>query len=97
MKYLKRKDNSKRNSYKKNESKLNKLKSISKNLDINKRLFIQLDNINYLRKNSKVRIKNRCILTARGKGIHKDFKLSRIKLRDYASNGLLSGVKKSSW
>jgi|TARA_B110000967_G_scaffold146652_1_gene150122 ribosomal protein S14 len=42
-------------------------------------------------------LKNRCILTARSKGICTDFKLSRIKTRELASNGLINGLKKVSW
>lgn len=42
-------------------------------------------------------LKNRCILTARSKGICSDFKLSRIKVRELASNGLINGLKKVSW
>jgi len=41
--------------------------------------------------------KNRCILTARAKGIHSDFKLSRIKVRELGLNGLINGLKKVSW
>lgn len=43
------------------------------------------------------RIRNRCIVTGRGRGIYSKYKLSRIKLREYSLNGLLPGVKKSSW
>ena len=42
-------------------------------------------------------IKNRCILTGRPKGICSDFKLSRIKTRELALNGLINGLKKISW
>ena len=42
-------------------------------------------------------IKNRCILTARSKGICSDFKLSRIKTRELGSNCLINGLKKVSW
>jgi len=41
--------------------------------------------------------KNRCILTARAKGICSDFKLSRIKTRELGLNGLINGLKKVSW
>jgi len=43
------------------------------------------------------RIKNRCVLTARAKGICSDFKLSRIKTRELGLNGLINGLKKVSW
>ena len=43
------------------------------------------------------RIRNRCVLTGRGRSIYRDFRLSRMQLRHMASFGLLMGVKKSSW
>jgi len=46
---------------------------------------------------SKVQTKNRCILTNRGRGVYKKFRISRIKLRQLANLGLLAGVTKSSW
>lgn len=46
---------------------------------------------------SDIQIKNRCILTARSKGICSDFRLSRIKIRDLGLNGLINGFKKVSW
>lgn len=49
------------------------------------------------RNSSKVRIKNRCILTGRGHSVLRISKLSRIKFRELASQGLLMGVTKSSW
>ena len=49
------------------------------------------------RNSSKVRIKNRCILTGRTHSVLRICKLSRIKFRELASQGLLMGIKKSSW
>lgn len=46
---------------------------------------------------SQVRIKNRCILTSRSRSINSKLKLSRITFRKLASEGLLLGIKKSSW
>jgi small subunit ribosomal protein S14 len=45
---------------------------------------------------SYIRIKNRCILTGRSHGIHRLFKISRIKLRELGSHGVISGLTKSS-
>ena len=44
-----------------------------------------------------IQVKNRCVLTARSKGICSDFRLSRIKTRELGSNGLINGFKKVSW
>jgi small subunit ribosomal protein S14 len=46
---------------------------------------------------SKTRAKNRCIMTNRGKAIHRHFKISRIILRQLGLSGDISGLKKSSW
>lgn len=46
---------------------------------------------------SKVRIRNRCQLTGRSRGVYQKFMLSRIKFREYAHAGLIPGVTKSSW
>lgn len=49
------------------------------------------------RHSSLSRIKNRCLLTNRGRSVHPSFGLSRIKLRDFSSQGKLIGLRKSSW
>ena len=49
------------------------------------------------RNGAKVRVHNRCELTGRSKAYYRRFKLSRIMLRQLASEGLLPGVTKSSW
>jgi len=46
---------------------------------------------------SKVRLRNRCALTGRGRGYIRMFGVSRIKFRDLASDGKIPGVTKSSW
>nr|YP_009004114.1 ribosomal protein S14 [Tsukubamonas globosa]BAO51956.1 ribosomal protein S14 [Tsukubamonas globosa] len=47
------------------------------------------------RNSSIARVRNRCILTGRGNGVLTFFRLSRIKFRELASFGLLSGIKKA--
>ena len=49
------------------------------------------------RNSSHVRLHNRCMITGRPKGFYRDFGLSRHVLREMAHQGLLPGVKKSSW
>jgi small subunit ribosomal protein S14 len=49
------------------------------------------------RNSSAVRQHNRCELTGRPRGVYRKFRLSRIKLRELASAGLIPGVIKSSW
>lgn len=46
---------------------------------------------------SPVRLRNRCELTGRPRGYYRKFRLSRVALRELASEGKLPGVTKSSW
>lgn len=49
------------------------------------------------RNSSPVRIRNRCVVTGRGRGVSRHFKISRITLRELVSRGMVPGVQKSSW
>ncbi len=49
------------------------------------------------RNSAKIRIRNRCVLTGRPRGYHRDVGLSRIALRQLASFGKIPGMIKSSW
>jgi small subunit ribosomal protein S14 len=49
------------------------------------------------RNGSRVRVKLRCKLTGRPRANYRKFELSRIMLRDLASNGQIPGMVKSSW
>lgn len=43
------------------------------------------------------RVRNRCEISGRPRGYYRKFRMSRIALRDLASDGLIPGVVKSSW
>lgn len=49
------------------------------------------------RNSSKVRVHNRCALTGRSRGYYRKLKMSRIKLRELANEGMIPGMVKSSW
>lgn len=49
------------------------------------------------RDSSPVRVRNRCALTGRPRGVFRRFGVSRTKLREMAMNGEIPGVTKSSW
>lgn len=49
------------------------------------------------RNSSKTRVRNRCRVTGRPRGYYRKFQMSRIALRDLASNAMIPGVTKSSW
>ena len=46
---------------------------------------------------SPVRLRNRCALTGRPRGVYRKFGLGRNKLRDLAMKGEIPGVIKASW
>ncbi|MEE9544932.1 MAG: 30S ribosomal protein S14 [Rhodospirillales bacterium] len=49
------------------------------------------------RNSSPVRVRLRCMETGRPRGNYRKFKLSRIALRELASQGLIPGMIKASW
>ena len=49
------------------------------------------------RNSSKTRIRSRCQLTGRPRAVYRKLRLSRIALRELASNGQIPGMVKSSW
>jgi len=51
-----------------------------------------------LPKNSnRIRVRNRCNVTGRPRGVYRKFGLSRITFRELASKGMIPGVSKASW
>ena len=49
------------------------------------------------RDSSPVRLRNRCKLTGRPRGVFRKFGLARNKLRDIAMRGEIPGIVKASW
>ena len=75
------------------------LKKIIKNkkLPLTERFEAQLQLAKIPRNSSKTRIRNRCEITGRPRGVYRKLKISRIALRDLASKGKIPGMTKSSW
>ena len=46
---------------------------------------------------SPIRLRNRCFITGRPRGVIRRFKLSRLSFREMALNGEIPGVTKASW
>lgn len=103
MKFRLIKDRKLRNKFFKNELYVITYKFlISSNILKQNSLFIfNLINFNYfhtyLANNSKSKIHNYCNITGRARGIIKFFHISRLTFRELASNGLISGLKRSVW
>jgi small subunit ribosomal protein S14 len=49
------------------------------------------------RDSSASRLRNRCVLTGRPRGVFKRFNLSRTQIREQAMLGNVPGLKKASW
>jgi small subunit ribosomal protein S14 len=49
------------------------------------------------RNSSATRIRNRCEVTGRSRGVYRKLRMSRIALREMGSGGLIPGLVKSSW
>ena len=88
-----------RNIVKKFSKKRQSLKKqiMKKDLSIEERFKIQSKLNELPRNSSKIRVRNRCKLTGRTRGVYRKFGLSRIKLRELSMSGELPGVVKSSW
>lgn len=43
------------------------------------------------------RVRNRCQVTGRPRGVYRDFNMSRIAIRDHGLRGEIPGLTKSSW
>jgi len=46
---------------------------------------------------NKTRVRNRCALTGRPRGVYRKFGLGRNKLREFAMRGEVPGIVKASW
>ena len=84
---------------KKYEAQRTRLKKIADNRDLpmEERFQARLKLAKLPRNSAKVRVQNRCEVTGRPRGVYRKFKMSRIALRELASNGQLPGMVKSSW
>ena len=49
------------------------------------------------RNSNKTRLRNRCALTGRPRGVYSKFGLGRNKLREFAMRGEVPGIVKASW
>ena len=81
----------------KNKRQILKKKIMKKDLTIEERFKMQSKLNELPRDSSKIRIRNRCELTGRTRGVYRKFGLSRIKIRELSMSGALPGVIKSSW
>ena len=73
----------------------NKIKN--KNLVLEERIKLQSKLNDLPKDSSRVRVRNRCEITGRSRGVYRKFGLSRIKVRELSMTGALPGIIKASW
>ncbi len=80
-------------------SKRDALKAVAndQNLPLEERFAARLKLAELPRNSSKVRIRNRCMLTGRPRAFYRKLKMSRIALRELSAAGQIPGMVKSSW
>ena len=70
---------------------------MKKDLSMEERFKLQSKLNELPRDSAKIRLRNRCEITGRARGVYRKFGLSRIKLRELTMSGNLPGMVKSSW
>jgi small subunit ribosomal protein S14 len=93
------KNNRRQRMAKKFAGKRTRLKAIVRkhSLPMEERFTAQLKLSQLPRNSAPSRIRNRCEMTGRPRGVYRKHKLSRIALRELGSKGLIPGLLKSSW
>jgi small subunit ribosomal protein S14 len=81
------------------ELKLKTIKSVIKNRNLKSSLrwYFSIKTSKKRKQTSKVRIKNRCVLSGRARSLYRFAKLSRLFLRDNQFIGSIVGLRKSYW
>ena len=80
-----------------NKRKKLKLIIMDKKIPLEERFKAQQKLSKLPRNSAKNRIRNRCQITGRPHGVYRKLKISRIALRELASQGKVPGMVKSSW
>ena len=71
--------------------------ALDKTITAEERFAAQLKLAQLPRNSSPGRVRSRCDMTGRARAVYRKFRLSRMALRDLASNGQIPGMVKSSW
>ena len=70
---------------------------MNKKLGLDERFKAQMKLSKLPRNSSRVRVKNRCEISGRSRGVYRKLKISRILLRQLTLEGTIPGMIKSSW
>jgi len=74
-----------------------KAMTMDQSLSMEDRFNAQLKLAALPRNSSKTRVRNRCEVSGRPRAYYRKLRMSRIALRELASQGLIPGMTKSSW
>ncbi len=74
-----------------------KAKARDENIPTEERFQARLKLAELPRNSAPNRVRNRCDVSGRPRGYYRKLRMSRIALRELASNGLVPGMVKSSW
>lgn len=66
-------------------------------LSFEKKLLVQKKMQQLPKDSNRCRLRNRCLITGRSRGVYRRFGLGRNKLREFAMQGLIPGIRKASW
>ncbi len=93
------KDKRQRILVKKNKAKRDELreKIRDKNLSFEEKMIAQRKMQSLPKDSNRVRLRNRCLITGRSRGVYRKFGLGRNKLRELAMVGFIPGLRKASW
>jgi small subunit ribosomal protein S14 len=68
-----------------------------KDLSFEDKLLAQKAMQNLPKDSNRCRLRNRCGMTGRSRGVYRKFGLGRNKLRELAMTGMIPGLRKASW
>jgi small subunit ribosomal protein S14 len=68
-----------------------------KNLSFEEKLAVQRQMQELPKDSNRCRLRNRCLITGRARGVYRKFGLSRNKLRELGMVGYIPGLRKASW
>jgi small subunit ribosomal protein S14 len=74
-----------------------KAKALDESLSLEERFEARIKLAKLPRNSAANRVRNRCEISGRPRGVYRKLKMSRIALRDYGANGFIPGLVKSSW
>ena len=66
---------------------------------INKQFWKYIQNLSpqMLVQNNYTKVRSICIISGRSRSVYRAFQMSRLKVREYASQGYFTGIAKASW